>query len=75
MMCLSNGDERAENVTALGCHCGTWRLHSQLDAQIWPQTVKSEVGSTEELFQGMLDLRSEGKGQEKSPTNWPGFRG
>ena len=60
MMCLSNGDEKAENSTALGCHCGTWRLHSQLHAPIWPQTVKFEVRSTEELFQGLLAQRIEG---------------
>ena len=44
--------------SALECQCGTWRLHGQLD--LWPQTVKSEVRSTEELFQGLLAQMSEG---------------
>ncbi|MGB1943802.1 MAG: UDP-2,3-diacylglucosamine diphosphatase, partial [Flavobacteriales bacterium] len=50
---LNSGDW-VENCTALEYHCGTWRLHRQVDAPTRPQAAKSEVRSTQELFQEML---------------------
>lgn len=50
---LNSGDW-VENCTALEYHCGTWRLHRQVDAPTRPQAAKSEVRSIQELFQEML---------------------
>ena len=50
---LNSGDW-VENCTALEYHCGTWRLHKQVDAPTGPQAAKSAVRSTQELFQEML---------------------
>lgn len=50
---LNSGDW-VENCTALEYHCGTWRLHRQVDAPTRPQAAEFEVRSTQELFQEML---------------------
>ena len=49
-----------ENCTALECHCGIWRLHRQVDAPTGRHAAKSEVRSTQELFQEMLAEMNEG---------------
>ena len=55
-----NSGDWVENCTALECHCGTRRLHGQLDAPTRPQAAKSEGRSTQELFQALLAQMSEG---------------
>ena len=56
---LNSGDW-VENCTALECHCGTWRLHRQVGAPTGRHAAKSEVRSTQELFQEMLAEMNEG---------------
>ena len=56
---LNSGDW-VENCTALECHCGTRRLHELVDAPTRPQAAKSEVCSTQELFQELLAQIREG---------------